>query len=79
MAFVIELRRGPVGEELVIRRHEADSEDMAAKLVEGLRDTYNQRDGVTWQYELTNAEGKLYGLGPGGMVYTIAVEPPVAV
>jgi translation elongation factor EF-G len=66
-----------MSDELVIRRHEAKTASDAEKLVEGLRDTYNQRDGVTWQYEETNAEGMLYGLGPGGMVYVIAVSPPL--
>ena len=76
--FTIELRKGPMHDELVIRRHEAKTRADAEKLVEGLRDTYNQRDGVSWQYEEVNAEGKLYGLGAGGMVYVIAVDPPFA-
>lgn len=64
-------------DELVTRKHEASTAADASKLIEGIRDTCSQRDGVSWQYEEPNAEGKLYGLGPGGLVYQIVVSPPL--
>jgi hypothetical protein len=64
-------------DELTIRRHEAKTEADAAALIEGIRDTCAQRDGVSWQYEETNAEGNLYGMGPGALVYRIVVSPPL--
>lgn len=77
--FTIELRTGPLHDELTVRRHEAKSPEDAAALIEGIRDTCSQRDGVSWQYEETNAEGKLYGMGPGALVYTIVVSPPLPI
>jgi hypothetical protein len=75
--FTIELRTGPMHDELTTRRHEAKTREDAEKLIEGMRDTCAQRDGVSWQFEETNAEGKLYGLGPKGLVYQIVVSPPL--
>ena len=77
--YTIELRKGPVHDELTIRKHEARSVEDAERLIESLRDTYNQRDGVSWRFEEVNAEGNLYGLGAGGMVYLIKVTPPLNV
>jgi hypothetical protein len=76
--YVIELRKGPAHDELTIRRHEATSREDAERLIEALRDSYNQRDGVSWQYEEVQADGRLYGLGQGGMVYLIIVIPPLS-
>jgi hypothetical protein len=75
--YTIELRKGPVHDELTIRQHTAKSVEDAERLIEGLRDTYNARDGVSWQYEEVQADGNLYGMGKGGMVYLITVVPPL--
>ena len=75
--YTVELRRGPMHDEKVVRHHEAKSVKDAEALIEGLRDSANQRDGVSWQFEEVNAEGKLYGLAPGGVVYLISVVPPL--
>jgi hypothetical protein len=75
--FTIELRTGPMHDELVTRKHTATSREDAEALIEGMRDTCAQRDGVSWQYEETNSEGKLYGLGPNALVYVISVSPPL--
>jgi len=76
--YTIELRTGPMHDELTTRRHEAKTKADAEALIEGMRDTCAHRDGVSWQYEEPNAEGKLYGLGPNGLVYQIVVSPPLA-
>lgn len=75
--YTIELRKGPVHEEQTVRHHEAKTLQDAESLIEALRDTANQRDGVSWQYEGVNSQGKLYGLAPGGVVYLISVVPPL--
>ena len=71
--------QGPTHDEVTIRRHEAKTVQDAETLIEGLRDTANQRDGVSWQFEEIDAEGNLYGLAPGGVVYLITVVPPLSV
>lgn len=73
--YTVELRRGPIHAEETVRHHEVQTVPEAEALIEGLRDTANQREGVTWQFEEVNAEGKLYGLAPGGVVYVISVVP----
>lgn len=75
--YTIELRVGPAHDEKTVRSHEAKSVKDAEALIEALRDTANQRDGVSWQYEGVNDEGRLYGLAPGGVVYVINVVPPL--
>ena len=75
--YTVELRVGPLHDEKVVRTHEAKSVKDAESLIEALRDTANQRDGVAWQFEEVNAEGKLYGLAPGGVIYVISVVPPL--
>jgi hypothetical protein len=76
--YTVELRKGSPAEETV-RHHEVKTVPEAEKLIEGLRDTANQRDGVSWQYEEVDVQGNLYGLAPGGVVYTINVVPPLSV
>jgi hypothetical protein len=76
--YTIELRKGPLYEETTVRSHEAKTVADAENFVEALRDTANQRDGVSWQFEEVNPEGKLYGLAPGGVVYQISVTPPLS-
>ena len=63
--YTIELLKGPQHAEDVVRHHEAKSVKDATALIEGLRDTANQRDGVSWQFEEVDAQGRLYGLAPG--------------
>lgn len=75
--YTVEIRRGPLFDEQAIRTHRAESRDDALNLIEGMRDTYGQRENVTWQAEEVDGVGKLYGLAPGGEVYVISVIPPL--
>jgi hypothetical protein len=75
--YTVELHKGPMHDEKLVRSHEARTVRDAESLIEALRDTANQREGVSWQFEEVNAEGKLYGLAPGGVVYVISVVPPL--
>jgi hypothetical protein len=77
--YTVTLARGPMHDELVIRQHQAKSRDAAENLIGGLRDTYNARERVAWQSEEVNADGALYGLAPGGVVYVIRVTPALSV
>ena len=77
--YTVELRKGAQHAEETVRRHEAKSVKDAEALIEGLRDTANQRDGVSWQFEEVGADGRLYGLAPGGVVFLITVVPPLSV
>jgi hypothetical protein len=74
--YDIELRQGPSGEKM-LRKHEASNPDDALAFVEALRDMANQRYMVTWQTEEPVQSGKMFGLAPGGVVYEIAVVPPL--
>lgn len=78
--YTIQLRRGPLQEEQeVLREHTATDVAAAEAMIEALRDTSLKRDEVTWQAEMVNAEGNLYGLAPGGVVYMLSVSPPLSV
>ena len=77
--YTIELRKGPQHAEETVRHHEVKTAPEAEKLIEGLRDTANQRDGVSWQFEEVDVQGNLYGLAPGGVVFLITVVPPLSV
>ena len=75
--YTVEIRKGPeFDESQVLRTHNVKTVDDALGLIEGFRDTYNQRNGVSWQDDEVNAEGKLYGLA-GGEVYVISCTPPL--
>jgi hypothetical protein len=74
--FTIELRKGPDGSHTV-RKHEATSPEDAMSFVEALRDDAQVRYMVTWQTEEPVQSGKMFGLAPGGVVYEIAVVPPL--
>ena len=74
--YDIELRRGADGSN-TLRKHEASSPDDALAFVEALRDDAQVRYMVTWQTEEPIVGGKMYGLAPGGVVYEIAVIPPL--
>jgi len=75
--YTIELRiiRGEGFE--IVRHHVAKTPEDAEAFVEALRDTSYQRLEVTWQSVEPNAEGNMYGLAPGGVVYAIVVLPPL--
>ena len=75
--YEVTISCGPVHEEEVVRRHTVRSPDDALAIIESLRDTYSAREAVTWNGEEINAEGRLYGLAPKGLVYMIAVKPPL--
>ena len=75
--YTVAIAAGPMHEEKVLRTHDVTTVDDALGLIEGFRDTYNQRNNVTWQDDEVNAEGKLYGLAPGGDVYVISCTPPL--
>lgn len=77
--YEVTISCGPVHEEEVVRRHRVTSADNALAIIESLRDTYGAREGVTWNGEEINAEGRLYGLAPKGLVYMIAVKPPLVI
>jgi len=75
--YEVTISCGPVHEEEVVRRHTVRTPDAALAIIESLRDTYGARDNVTWNGEEINPEGRLYGLAPKGLVYMIAVKPPL--
>jgi hypothetical protein len=77
--YTIEIRKGPQHSEEVLREHTAKSVEEAENLIEALRDTYYNRNDVTWQNEEVDVHGKLYGLAPGGDTYVISVVPPLGV
>lgn len=76
--YTIEIRKGPLHGEELIRSHEAKDTDAALNLIDGIRETYMQREGVAWTAEEVNPEGKLYGMAQG-TVYIISVTPPLTV
>lgn len=78
--YTIQLRRGPLpGDQEVLREHTAKDAPAAEAMIEALRDTALKRDQVTWQGETVSADGNLYGLAPGGAIYTLSVTPPLTV
>jgi hypothetical protein len=77
--YTVEIRRGPQNAEETVRSHKANTVDDALRFIEGLRDTFNQRDDVAWKTEEVNDQGTMYGLAPGGEVYVIQVTPPLTV
>lgn len=75
--FTIEIfRRTDEGVEETLRSHTADSVLDAEVLVDSLRESYFQRDGVIWDGEDVDSRGHLNGLAKGE-VYTITVVPPL--
>ena len=50
----------------------------AINFVESLRDNAANRDNVQWQHEEVDAQGVMFGLAPGGVVYEISVVPPLS-
>lgn len=60
-----------------LRKHEATNPEDAVAFMEALRDDAKVRYMVTWQTEEPTNTGKMHGLAPGGVVYQIAVVPPL--
>jgi hypothetical protein len=78
--YTIELRKGPqFGEDEVVRTHRVRTVEDAEVMIESLRESAASRDGVQWQAEEVNAEGKMYGLAPRGVVFVISVSPSLTV
>lgn len=75
--YTVKLSKGAVGDMEVLRTHTAQTVDDALNLIEGLRDTAVNRDKVTWQHDEVDERGILYGLAPQGVVFELAVEPPL--
>ena len=76
--YTVRLSKGAVGDMEVLRTHTATDVDGAINLIDGLREATVNRDGVTWQFDEVNADGRLYGLAPGGIVFEISVVPPLS-
>ena len=75
--YTVSLRKGPLHAEETVREHKASDIDGAENFIDSLRDYVAQREHVKWQSEDVNAEGRMYGLAPGGIVYSILVHPPL--
>lgn len=75
--YLVRLFKGAIGDMELVRSHSAKTVDDAYNLIDGLRELWTNRDSVTWQYEEVDADGHLYGLAPGGVVYEISVVPPL--
>lgn len=75
--YTITLGKGAVNDMEIVRTHTAKSVDDAINLVEGLRDITSNRDGVTWQHDEVDERGLMFGLAPRGLVFEIAVVPPL--
>jgi len=73
--YVVTISKGAIGDMEVVRTHQAKTEEEALNLVDGLRDSFGNRDNVTWREQEMTATGTMYGLAPGGVVYEIAVTP----
>lgn len=76
--YTIELRKGAIGDMQALRTYSAKSVEDATNLIEGMRDSMLQRDGVTWQHDEVDDHGNLYGMA-GSTVYQISVVPPLSV
>lgn len=77
--YTVKLSKGAVGAMEPIRTHTAHTVDEAVNLIDGLRDSTASRDDVTWQHTEVDGRGLMFGLAPGGVVYEIAVLPPLNV
>ena len=75
--YTVTISKGAVGDMKVVREHQAATDADALNLIEGLSDTYGNRDNVTWRDQEMPDSGVMYGLAPGGVVYEILVVPPL--
>jgi hypothetical protein len=73
--YTITIAKGAIGDMEVVRTHKAKTSDQAVDLVEGLRDTFGNRENVQWQHPEVDEQGVMYGLAPGGVVFEISVVP----
>jgi hypothetical protein len=74
--YTIELRKGAMGDMQTVRSNTAKSVEDAENLIDGLRESCLQRDGVTWQHDEVDDQGNLYGL-VDGVLWHISVVPPL--
>ena len=73
--YVIELRKGEMGDLQTQRTMEADNVEDALGVIEGFRNTSESRDDVTWREREVDGTGSMMGLAPGGVVWQIQVTP----
>jgi len=76
--YTVTLSKGAVGAMEALRTHTAHTVDEAVNLIDGLRDSTASRDDVTWQHDEVDERGLMFGLAPGGVVFEIAVLPPLS-
>jgi len=74
--YTVELRKGAVGDMQTVRSNSAKSVEDAENLIDGLRESALQRDGVTWQADEVDDHGNLYGMAES-TVWQISVVPPL--
>lgn len=74
--YLVELRKGPLGDLHTERSVHADDVDGVANVVEGFRTHSVVTDSVTWESDRI-VTGSCRGLGPKGVVYEIAVTPAI--
>ena len=74
--YTVELRKGAVGDMQTVRSNTAKSVEDAENLIDGLRESTLQRDGVTWQADEVDDHGNLYGMAES-TVWQISVVPPL--
>jgi hypothetical protein len=74
--YLVELRKGPMGDLHTERSVHADDVDGVANVVEGFRTHAVQADSVRWESDRI-VTGSCKGLAPLGVVYEIAVTPAI--
>jgi hypothetical protein len=77
--YTIEVRCGRLFSEETIRSMEAKTPEDAVLAIESLRETYAQRDNVTWAAEEVNSVGDLLGVDDLQNTWQIHVNPPLPV
>jgi len=77
--YTVTIARGPLHNEQIVRTSFVTAVEDAISTIEAWRDTYNQREAVSWADEEVDAYGRLYGVGPQGEVWLITVVPPLSV
>jgi len=75
--YTITVSRGAVDEMETVRSFDAKTDEGALDLIDGLRDTYANRDHVIWQVQEMPETGAMYGLAPQGVVWEILVVPAI--
>jgi hypothetical protein len=78
--YTIEITRRTAGDEEKLRTHTSTTPEGAETLVESLMDSYGMREGVIWEAEQLDDDGRLVGRSPTeSAIYTITVTPPLRV